>query len=502
MNEERHVPPEGWLRKSLGEMVELNYGKGLPAKVRSLSGKTPVYGSNGVVGRHDKALTGSPVIVIGRKGSVGEIHLASVPCWPIDTTYFVDKFPSGLDATFLFRYLKSQRIGDLDRSTAVPGINREDVYRLSVPLPPLAEQRRIVAKIEALFDQSRTARQALDRVPPLLKKFRQSVLAAAFRGDLTRDWREQSPNVEPASILLEQVRTHRLRHYQEQVKRAKAERQRAPRKLAHLDHSEPAMPNVDELPESWAWATLEFLASPEPRSVQSGPFGSNLHHSEFQDTGVLAVGIDNVLDGRFTIGSQHRISFEKYEQLKKYTARPLDVLITVMATVGRCCFVPEDLETAIITKHVYRISVDRKLCEPSYLMNALRGCPAVQEQLYGEIQGVTRPGINGEILKRLNIPVAPLAEQRVIISRVETLLKQAEAIDAVVEATRRRIDRLEQSILARAFHGDLVPQDPNDEPASALLERVHSERSIGTPSRRLAGYQERKRKRGGKKADV
>ena len=327
-------------------------------------------------------------------------------------------------------------------------------------------------------EQSRTARQALGRIPPLLKKFRQSVLAAAFRGDLTRDWREQQPEVEPASALLERIRTQRLRRYQEEIRKAKAEGRHVLRKPPDLTMRDLKASTLPELPQPWTWATVEFLASPEPRSIQSGPFGSNLHHSEFQDTGVLAIGIDNVLDGKFTTGLQHRISYQKYEQLKKYAARPFDVLLTVMATVGRCCVVPKNVETAIITKHVYRISVDSLLCEPGYMMNALRGCPSVLEQLYGEVQGVTRPGINGGILKRLAIPISPLEEQHAILARIEACFRQADAIDAAVEATRRGADKLEQSILARAFRGELVPQDPSDEPASVFLADRAKERAV------------------------
>jgi type I restriction enzyme S subunit len=268
-----------------------------------------------------------------------------------------------------------------------------------------------------------------------------------------------------------------VRHYQEEVKKAKGEGRRPLRRLPECrlrDHDASKLP---EVPQNWAWATIEMLAGPEPRSIQSGPFGSNLLHSEFQETGILAIGIDNVLDGEFTSGSQHRISNEKYQQLKRYTARPLDVLITVMATVGRCCLVPEDAETAIITKHVYRISVDRNLCDPTFLMNALRGCPAVQKQLYGEIQGVTRPGINGKILKGLLIPIPPIEEQRLALSRIEALFTEADDIEAAVAGAKHLADKLDQSILARAFRGELAPQDPNDEPASTLLRRISRQKS-------------------------
>jgi type I restriction enzyme S subunit len=216
------------------------------------------------------------------------------------------------------------------------------------------------------------------------------------------------------------------------------------------------------------------VASPAPRSIQSGPFGSALLHSEFQDTGVLAIGIDNVLDGTFSPGSQHRISPEKFEALEKFEARPFDVLITVMATVGRCCVVPSDIERSIITKHVYRISPNVLLMDPYFLMFALSGGIEVRRQLFGEIRGQTRPGINGEILRRLCAPLPPLAEQQEIAQRVERLMSQKEMVAARVERAAARVEQTAQAVLAKAFRGELVPQDPADEPAAATMERLQS----------------------------
>jgi type I restriction enzyme, S subunit len=168
---------------------------------------------------------------------------------------------------------------------------------------------------------------------------------------------------------------------------------------------------VGEIAEEWEVVRIQDLASDEPRSIQSGPFGSSLRHSEFQDTGVLVIGIDNVLDGRFSMGSQHRISYQKFEELRQYEARPLDVLITVMATVGRSCLVPPDLERAIITKHVYRITVNRSKCDPRFPMWCFLYSPIVLNQLYGAAQGQTRPGLNGRLIKRVRLPLPRLDEQ-------------------------------------------------------------------------------------------
>ena len=183
--------PSGWKSTRLGDVLELKYGKGLPEKER-IAGPVNVYGSNGRVGTHKAAITGAPAIVIGRKGSIGEVHLSHQPCFPIDTTYYVDKF-GGCDVGFIFHLLKFLPLTELDRASAIPGLNREDAYGLEVSLAPLVEQRRIVAKIDSLSAKSERVRHHLDHVPRLVEKYKQAVLAAAFRGELTETWRTAHP---------------------------------------------------------------------------------------------------------------------------------------------------------------------------------------------------------------------------------------------------------------------------------------------------------------------
>ncbi|MGK7865234.1 restriction endonuclease subunit S, partial [Falsiroseomonas sp. E2-1-a4] len=329
----------------------------------------------------------------------------------------------------------------------------------SIPLPPLPEQRRIVARIEALFARTRRARADLERIAPLAEQHRRALLAAAFRGELTTGG-PAKPGDPSGKENLERVRAARRKTIHDRRRREA---------LEAIPTPSAAFP---EIPSGWAWACVEEIASDIPRSIQSGPFGSALLHSEFTDTGRLVIGIDNVQDGRFSPGSQNRISDEKFAQLARFQARPQDVVITVMATVGRCCVVPADIETAIITKHVYRISVDPRLVNPHYLMNALRGCEAALEHMGANIRGQTRPGINGEILKSLFIPLPSLAEQQLIVDRLNQGLAAIEQAERQATRALALLDRLEQSILTRAFRGELVPQDPNDEPGNILLERT------------------------------
>jgi type I restriction enzyme S subunit len=190
-----------------------------------------------------------------------------------------------------------------------------------------------------------------------------------------------------------------------------------------------------------------------------------------------------VLDGQFSLGRQHRISHKKYAVLNKFSANPLDVLITVMSTVGRCCVLPEDIEPAIITKHVYRISCDLAKVNPFFIAYCLRGCPDIQDQLQSQIRGATRPAINGSILKDLIVPIPSLVEQHEIVRRVDQLFSLADQVEARYAKAKQYVDSLKQSILAKAFRGELVPQDPNDEPATALLERIREARGIKTMDR-------------------
>jgi len=137
----------------LGDICELKYGKALAAKVR-VPGEVPVFGSNGQVGTHCATLTSGPTIVVGRKGSFGEVNYSEVGCWPIDTTYFVDGTATDQDLRWLHHVLPSLRLTELSRAAAVPGLSREDAYRRELLLPPIEEQRRIAA----ILDQAESIR--------------------------------------------------------------------------------------------------------------------------------------------------------------------------------------------------------------------------------------------------------------------------------------------------------------------------------------------------------
>jgi type I restriction enzyme S subunit len=156
----------------LGEVCEFLYGESLKEEKRR-PGKVPVFGSNGVVGRHDHAITAGPTIIIGRKGSIGEVNWSSGPCFPIDTTYYVKNTKKPCDLRWLFFTLLKLDLTRLNKSAAVPGLNREDAYEQLIPFPELFEQQRITARLERVERLQRTRRYALE--------LSATILPAAFR---------------------------------------------------------------------------------------------------------------------------------------------------------------------------------------------------------------------------------------------------------------------------------------------------------------------------------
>jgi len=163
----------------LGEVCHFVYGDGLKETDRK-GGDIPVYGSNGIVGWHDEAITNGETIIVGRKGSIGEIHLSKIPCWAIDTTYYIDKTKVPCDFTWLYYTLKALDLTRLNKSAAVPGLNREDAYEQKIILPPLTEQKRIASLLRRADRLRQLRRTAHDLGDALL----QSVFLEMF-GDPT-----------------------------------------------------------------------------------------------------------------------------------------------------------------------------------------------------------------------------------------------------------------------------------------------------------------------------
>ncbi|OQX24331.1 MAG: hypothetical protein BWK80_21285 [Desulfobacteraceae bacterium IS3] len=183
MREENKELPEGWRWVKLVDICEFQYGSSLTENMRQ-EGKVPVYGSNGIVGYHNSPLTSGSTIIIGRKGSVGQVHFSDVPCYPIDTTYYIEKIKIPSVLIWLAYFLKILDLPNLNKASGVPGLNRNDAYKLLLPLPPFPEQQRIASILQEQLAAVEKARKAAEEQLEAIKALPAAILRRAFDGEL------------------------------------------------------------------------------------------------------------------------------------------------------------------------------------------------------------------------------------------------------------------------------------------------------------------------------
>lgn len=430
--------PEGWIDAHLGAVIELKYGKSLPAQSRDGEGY-PVYGSNGVVGKHSAPLIKTCGLIIGRKGSYGEVQFSKDAFSPIDTTYFVDEFYEQ-PIKYWFYQLKYLPLTELNRSTAIPGLNREDAYEKKIKLPSLTEQEIIAEKLDTLLAQVDSAKARLEQIPQILKRFRQSVLSVAVSGKLTEEWREEK-NIPLTS-----------------------------------------------------WFTLK--ASEVCLKVQSGstptgqPFDQNGTIPFLKVYNIVNQKIDFDYKPQYITDEVHRT------KSKRSIAFPEDVLMNIVGPpLGKIAILSAQYPEWNLNQAITLFRVNSEKLVSKFLYYVLCEGELVRSVMHDTKGIVGQINISLTQCREALIPCPSLEEQTEIVSRVEQLFSYADTIEKQVHAALLRVNNLTQSILAKAFRGELTAQWRAENPglingensAEALLVRIKQERLKNKPVKRGKG---------------
>jgi type I restriction enzyme S subunit len=495
--------PPGWVIRRVHEVFE-SFGGGTPNKAtQNYWGGTIPWLSSGDI-KTDRIQAGSETITkaglenssanLCRPGSVlvvvrSGILKHTLPIAVVEREAAINQdikcFDSGNDE--LNRWLalglrtSAKDILALNREgTTVQSVKYETLKEFALPVPPPAEQRRIVAQLEKLLDKLDGCHQRLAKIPALFKRFRQSILAAACSGRLTADWRGPQAEVESGRRLAERIN---------EVRRKKTNA----RLIELLPEGE--WPD-DAIPETWSWVRFGSVIGELRNGVSLRP--------NIDPPGVPILRISAARPGAVDLNEvRYMLNGEGF--VPQFTLRDRDLLFTryngSIDLLGVCGMVRGlGRRTLLYPDKLMRVRFDHDFVLPAYAELFFQASE-VHDRVVGKAKSSAgQNGVSGSDIKTQPFALVPVAEQQEIVRRAEALFSLADQLEARFLKGKAQVDKLTPSLLARAFRGELVPteaelanQDGRDyESASAFLERIHHDRALEADQRpgrptRLAG---------------
>lgn len=382
-------------------------------------------------------------------------------------------FPAkGIDVEFLLYWIEAHAryIQNLGSGTTVSGIRLEALHGLPLFLPPQTEQTRIVAKLEELLSDLDAGVAELKAAQKKLTQYRQSLLKAAVEGALTAEWRQHNPPQETGAQLLERILTERRARWEAKQLAKFASQGKAPPKDWESKYPAAVAPDVaglPELPHGWVWSSIgqcfHVAVGATPSRKEPSYWGGDIpwvssgevRFSRITGTRemIAEAGLNNSSTHINPIGSV------LLGMIGEGKTRGQVAILDVEAANNQNCAAIWVAETGIASEYVYY-----------WLWSQY-------EQTRKGSSGNNQPALNKSIVERIPFPLPPLDEVNVIAEAVDSALESTSMQERAIEISLKQSTAQRQNILRAAFSGQLVPQDPSDEPASRLLERIRTERA-------------------------
>jgi type I restriction enzyme S subunit len=457
------------------------------------------------------------VLVVVRSGILSRTLPVAITTAPVTINQDMRAFVPAQDvsATFLAWQLIANERGILDAcskdGTTVSSIEGVALARYPIWIAPRAEQTRIVEKLEDLLGSLDAAVAELKAAQRKLAHYRQALLKAAVDGALTAQWRNVVPplppgegwgegsrakkppssalrapspegrrNGETGPQLLQRILQERRARWEDKQRAKFAQAGKPPPNGWQAKYPEPVAPDTSDLPalpEGWVWASVDQVAADEVYALAIGPFGSNLVVSDYREVGVPLVFVRNIRSKNYGNGITKFVTAEKANELKAHHVAPGDVLVTKMGEPpGEADVYPSGHPSAVITADCIKIRPQQGLMDAYFLAAAINS-PLGIRQIKPMTQGVAQKKVSLGRFSTFAIPLPPLEEQTQILTILETQLAAAKQQAAALTHALRQAAAQRRNLLKAAFAGQLVPQDPADEPASALLARIRASKA-------------------------
>ncbi|NQE54970.1 hypothetical protein C5S29_15435 [ANME-1 cluster archaeon GoMg3.2] len=370
-------------------------------------------------------------------------------------------------------------------------ISRKNLSKIEIPIPPLPEQRAIVAKIEKLLSDLDNGIANLKKAQKQLKIYRQAVLKKAFEGELTRKWRAEQTDLPSAEELLLQIKEEREKHYQKQLDEwekavkgwedkgkagKKPSRPKKPKELPPLSEAE--LKELPELPGGGGWSRLGQI-------IEEPKYGTSKKCS-YDVTGKAVLRIPNIGNG---IIDKEDLKFASFsdEENEIYKLKGGDILTIrsngSIALVGKCALIHKQDEEFLYAGYLIRLR-PLSIIDSKYLLNCLSSI-CLRNQIQSKAKSTSGVNnINSGEIKSLIMPICSIQEQHQIVCEIETRLSVCDKMEATIAESLQKSEALRQSILKKAFEGELLSEKeleearnaPDWEPADKLLERINAEK--------------------------
>ena len=452
--------PKGWVWAKLENCVDILDSQRVPINSKEREkrkGNIPYYGATGQVGWIDDFIFDEELILLGEDGAPfldpykPKAYIIRSKSWVNNHAHVLRAIFNLTTNAMLCYYLNIFDFHNYVTGTTRLKLNQSPMRQIPIPLPPLSEQHRIVNKIEELFTKLDAGVDALKKIKIQLKRYRQAVLKNAFEGKLTQQWREaHKEELEPASVLLEKIKEQRKKES----------------KGKFIELPPIATSELPELPEGWVWTRL-------------GEISIKIHYgytarAKENNVGPKLLRITDIQNNSVNWNLVPYCKIENFER-EKYLLNEGDLVFArTGATVGKSFLIKGDVPEAVFASYLIRTIINNSISK-KYVFQFFQS-NFYWDQIQKAKVGVGQPNVNAQLLSRLLIPLSPLPEQHQIVAEIERRLSVADQLEKVVEQSLKQAERLRQSILKRAFEGKLVPQDPTDEPAEKLLERIREEK--------------------------